>query len=57
MRIDHSKYLDHHSALGLIKEDKAKRHPHWTFDVKRSMFDVHKFLFFIVMAVYCRRLV
>jgi len=29
----------------LIKKDKGKRHPHWTFDVERSMFDVPKFLF------------
>jgi hypothetical protein len=34
-----------HSAICLSKKDKAQRHPYWTFDVGRSMFDVHKFLF------------
>jgi hypothetical protein len=24
----------------IYKQDKAKRLPHWTFDVERSMFDV-----------------
>jgi hypothetical protein len=39
------KNSDQHSALFLSKNDKAQRHPYWTFDVGRSMFDVYKFLF------------
>jgi hypothetical protein len=26
-----------------LKKDKAQRHPYWTFDVERSMFNVLKF--------------
>ena len=31
------------SAFQLYKKNGAKRHPHSTFDVERSMFDVHLF--------------
>jgi hypothetical protein len=32
------------SVLLIYENDKAQRHPYWTFDVERSMFDVHQFL-------------
>jgi len=31
---------DQYSGVRFFKIDKAQRHPYWTFDVGRSMFDV-----------------
>jgi hypothetical protein len=28
------------ASIHFFKIDKAQRHPHWTFDVRRSMLDV-----------------
>jgi len=38
-------FLSALSGLLIYKNDKAQRHPYWTFDVERSMFDVHQFLY------------
>jgi len=37
----------------IYKNDKAQRHPYWTFDVERSMFDVHKFVFRLDRLFFC----
>jgi len=37
-------FVSEFSVFSILKNDKAQRHPYWTFDVERSMFDVHQFL-------------
>jgi hypothetical protein len=42
-RIDLRNYQDQRRPFFLFKIDKAQRHQYWTFDVERSMFNVHNF--------------